>query len=230
MAGINKLGVTGPTLPSIYAGLTTPHASRPYVPCLLLKAVGWVESNGWQQFNAPYGQFGLTVIAPDCGYGIMQITSGMSGGAGFDPYSVASSPTYNIGTGAKFLIEKWNSSIPPIGDNNPNIVEEWYYATWAYNGFSFINNPNNTAYSPNRTLWTCTYTNQNAGLWPYQEKVWGCMMFPPLDPLSTGTLWNAVSATLPNKTIVGNPPQTISTVPQPIHQSCSMVFLPLIQR
>jgi len=132
-AGINALGVNGPALPQIYSGRDNPHLVRPYVPCVLLKAIGWVESTGWKQFDAPYGQFGNTIIAPDCGYGIMQITSGMSGGADadFEPPRVVSSPDYNIGTGAKFLIEKWNSNIPSIGDNNPSIIEEWYYAVWA---------------------------------------------------------------------------------------------------
>jgi len=43
----------------------------------LLKAVGWVES-GWRQFD----NAGRPLVAPDFGYGIMQITSGMPGAFG----------------------------------------------------------------------------------------------------------------------------------------------------
>lgn len=107
-AGTNRLGSEGPDLPQIWKGYPPSEAKRisPYVPCILLKAIGYTESTGWKQFNANYGQEGWTVISQDCGYGIMQITSGMGGGAGFDPGRVAADPAYNIGTGARILIQK----------------------------------------------------------------------------------------------------------------------------
>lgn len=65
----------------------------------------------------------------------MQITSGMEGGAGFEPGRVTAEPAYNIGTGALFLIQKWNGLSVHIGNNNPYVAEDWYYAVWAYNGW-----------------------------------------------------------------------------------------------
>lgn len=66
-------------------------------------------------------QHGYTTIFHDpggsCGYGVMQITSGMGGGAGFDPNQVAAEYPYNIGTGARILIEKWNGLSHYISDN-----------------------------------------------------------------------------------------------------------------
>ena len=47
----------------------------------------------------------------------MQITSGMGGGAGFDPNRVAAEYPYNIGTGARILIEKGNGLSHYMGDN-----------------------------------------------------------------------------------------------------------------
>lgn len=109
-AGTNRLGDNGPDLPQIWKGYPPSQAKlvAPYVPCILLNAIGYTESTGWKQFDADYGQYGYTVISSDCGYGIMQITSGMGGGAGFEPSRVAAEPAYNIGTGALFLIQKWN--------------------------------------------------------------------------------------------------------------------------
>jgi hypothetical protein len=145
-AGTNRLGDEGPDLPQIWKGYPPSELQliAPYAPCVLLKGMGDTESYGWKQFEAGYGQFGYTVISDDCGYGIMQITSGMGGGAGFEPSRVAGEPAYNIGTGARILIEMWNSLDVYIGNNDPHMVEDWYYAVWAYNEGSVgpYNNPN----------------------------------------------------------------------------------------
>lgn len=234
-AATNRLGVTGPSIPRILVGRPNAVPAEPYVPCHIMKAVGWVESTGWLQFNASYNSTGLTVISFDCGYGIMQITSGMSGGAGFDPARVASSINYNIGTGARILVSSWNrSDIPPVGTNRPEFIENWYYAIWAYNGFVFDNNPNNPAFSPNRPRWACT--TQNASQWPYQEKVLGCVTFPPDDPLAVVqpgdprvTLWTPKLVTLPSRFDVSNPPQPLNDLSLR-NGSCTRVFLPLVRR
>lgn len=182
LAGTNRLGTSAPVLPSITKGYPTPTSIEPHVPCLLLKAVGAVETaqtrgraefDGWKQFNAAYGASGTTVIASDCGYGIMQITSGMDGSGGFSASRVAAEPKYNIGTAARILVEKWKST-PAVGTNNPYIMEHWYYAVWAYNSFSIENDPNNDRFMDSRPAWKCGRdANQNLDLWPYQEKVWG---------------------------------------------------------
>lgn len=231
-AATNRLGSLGPALPRILVGRPNAAPAEPYIPCHIIKAVGWVESTGWKQFNASYQSSGQTVVSFDCGYGIMQITSGMGGGDGFDPSRVASRPTYNIGTGALFLIRSWNrGDIPAIGTNDPEFIENWYYALWAYNGFVFANNPNNPNFSPTRPRWSCT--TQNANGWPYQEKVMGCVTFPPDDPLDTANpgeprvpLWTPKLVTLPTRFEVSNPPQPIDAL-SPLNGSCTTSALSL---
>ena len=234
-AGTNRLRTSGPTLPQINKGYPQFQQIDPYVPCILLKTMGAVETaqspgsiqfNGWKQFNANYGQTGATVIAPDCGYGIMQIISDMSGGAGFDPARVASESTYNIGTAARALIVKWNSVPNAIGDNDPYIVEDWYYAVWAYNGFTSLNDPADISRFPaGRTEWKCNRdASQNAIKWPYQEKVWGCSNNPPEYP--TGSpLWARVQLSLPRSQDVAFPPPPHIARPLPAHRSCSVTFV-----
>lgn len=228
-AGTNRLGNNGPSLPRINAGYPQFQPIDPYVPCILLKAIGWTESTGWKQFNANYGQTGSTIISFDCGYGIMQITSGMGGGSGFDPARVAADPTYNIGTGAQNLITKWNSISQSIGDNNPYVVEDWYYAVWAYNSFSNINNPNNSQYPINRSPWQCDNNSSTRSDYPYQELVWGCAANPPNDPtLPNKKLWVATPLTLPQRSLITNPPPAHIDTPLPSHRSCSATYIPLL--
>ena len=231
-ASTNRLGDEGPDLPQIWKGYPPSQAKRisPYVPCILLKAIGYTESSGWKQFDADYGQEGQTVISQDCGYGIMQITSGMGGGAGFDPGRVAAEPAYNIGTGARILIEKWNGLDYYIGNNNPHVVEDWYYAVWAYNGWGWVNNPNNLDKYPNvgRIPWACgTDPSQSRSDYPYQELIWGCAANPP-----GSEFWDVTPLTLPLRedlyTYEGGPPPTHIDTPQPSHGSCSVVYLPAV--
>jgi hypothetical protein len=231
-AGTNRLGNEGPNLPQIWKGYPPSQAKlvSPYVPCILLKAIGYTESAGWKQFAAEYGQYGYTVISASCGYGIMQITSGMGGGAGFDPSRVAAEPAYNIGTGARILIQKWNSLNVYIGNNNPYVVEDWYYAVWAYNGWGWVNNPNRNCPDSNPN---CGYAfnpfrppfdgSQPRSWYPYQEIVWGYAAHPP-----GAEFWEAVPLTLPPRQSITNPPPTHIDTPQPSHGSCSVVYLPTV--
>ena len=224
-AGTNRLGTESPDLPQIWKGYPPAEAELipPYAPCILLKAIGYTESTGWKQFNADYGQYGDTVISFDCGYGIMQITSGMGGGAGFDPSRVAAEPAYNIGTGALILIQKWNWLDYYIGNNNPRVVEDWYYAVWAYNGWGWVNNPNNLDYPWPRDAWQCGQnSSQRREDWPYQELIWGCAANPP-----GAESWEAMPLTLPDRAdLNSDPPPTHIDTPQPSHGSCSVVYLP----
>jgi len=228
LAGRNQLGDLGPPLPPVNYGMPpnmTQISGR--VPCILLKAIGYTESV-WKQFVADYGQTGPTLISFDCGYGIMQITSYMSGGGGFDPPRVAAEPTYNIGTGARILIQKWNV-VPFIGENDPWVAEEWYYATWAYNGWGWVNNPNNPRFPPNRPPWTGA-PGQNRADYPYQELVWGYAGHPP-----SGSFWEAVPLTLPPREWITDPPPYWIPRPAPWHvYTCGVLptraFMPLIGR
>jgi len=224
-AGTNRLADEGPDLPQIWKGYPPSEAQliAPYAPCVLLKGMGDTESYGWKQFNADYGQYGYTVISDDCGYGIMQITSGMEGGAGFEPSRVAAEPTYNIGTGARILIEKWNTRNVYIGNRDPHVVEDWYYAVWAYNYWGWVNNPNNNClptwfpgcggFKADRPPFDGT---QDRRWYPYQELVWGYASVN-----YTGS-WLTLP---PRESITDPPPEHIET-PQPSHRSCSVVGVP----
>lgn len=189
-AASNTLGSDGPDLGMIGMGRpSTPGAAR--FPCALLAAIGQTESS-WRQFSSvgTCGGTGPTLISFDCGYGIMQITSGMDGSGGFEPARVAADSVYNIGTGARILGQKWRTT-PFIGDNNPDIIECWYYATWAYNGFSYINNPHNPRYPASRV----PFRSEGSGArsdYPYQEIVWGYLRKPIADR------WPVIEVSYPN--------------------------------
>jgi len=229
-AGTNKLGSAAPPLPQIYKGYPTYTKIPGIVPCDLLKAVAYVES-GWKQFNAVFGQVGPTLISFDCGFGAMQITTGMRISdpmPNWDPARVASEVEYNIGTGALFLVSKWNAVPNFIGDNNPFIIEDWYYALWAYNGFSYVNNPNNQKYPADRTPFNGT---QPRSQYPYQELVYGYLANPP--KYNNIPYWNAISATLPDRKLIGEIPPRWIPRPAPYHFSCGLDFsnfLPVIFR
>lgn len=171
------------------------------VPPTILKAVGWVESN-WHQFTSQ----GLPLVSFDFGYGIMQITSGMAGAFGnvrgeIDPQvqsRIASDYEYNIAYGAQVLAAKW-ATVPQIGDGKPAEVENWYYALWAYNGWGWVNNPNNPRFSRSGT------PAINAVGFPYQERVLYLVAHPPRDA-NGSPLWPAVKVTLPSRKQIGEHP------------------------
>ena len=90
---------------------------------------------------------------------------------------ITTSFTHNIAFGAKTLIAKWNAT-PWVVDGsniqNPNYLESWYYAVWAYNGFASSNNPAN--YSSLRGEYSCNNAdgfNHDRRQFPYQELVFG---------------------------------------------------------
>ncbi|MEM1035000.1 MAG: transglycosylase SLT domain-containing protein, partial [Myxococcota bacterium] len=176
--GPAEWGDAGPSVIDLEVGCNTPEPPADQAarfPCELLTAIAQVES-GWRQFcgpTTPSDQVGgpsRTIISFDCGYGIAQVTSGMRIGEtpSYDRERVASDPTYNLATGTRILAEKW-SITDCVGDRRAITLEHWYSATWAYNGLSTINNPNNPNFDPNRGV----YDPVNGGSRPYQEKVWG---------------------------------------------------------
>jgi hypothetical protein len=179
-------------------GLPPSSGPPPQVPASLLKALGWVES-GWQQFTAQ----GRPLLSFDFGYGIMQITSGMAGAFGnatgsIDPTvqsEIASDFRANIAYGARVLARKW-AATPRIGNGDPAVVENWYYAVWAYNGWGWVNNPNNPRFGRSGTPAT------NPSGFPYQEDVLYLVAHPPLD--SQGDpLWQPVPVSLPARSTIG---------------------------
>lgn len=250
LAGQNLLSTSGssavaPPLPAVWAGYPPLKARliRGYVPCTLLKSIGYQESPGWKQFNAAFGANGYTVISSDCGYGIMQITGApiMTGEDGnVDRNRVAQEDVYNIGTGARVLAEKWNYLTAYIGDNNPRIAEHWYFAVWAYNGLTNDNNPNNNcpasdpecgyANNPNRPQFDGT---QPKSWYPYQELIWGYAANPPnYEPPENPTTeyWAANVLTLPDRDSITFPPPAHIPAPEPVHMDCSTLYIPTARK
>lgn len=125
------------------------------IPAEVFKAIAWQESkqadpdNGyvtnWRQFYK-----GQPLMSYDgVGVGVMQVSFDNTKPQSYNDrlkYDIE----FNIREGARILLEKWNlqnSSItyktPKVGDSSPVYLEHWYYAIWAYNGYSNINNPAN---------------------------------------------------------------------------------------
>lgn len=190
-----------------------------YVPPTLLKSISWLESLTQQGAQGlPFGAIGPALVSFDCGYGIAQVTSGMTSpeGEGGLPSSeqalVATHFAYNIGRGAAILIDKWNGApeARPIAgidsDADPRVVENWYFAVWGYNGFTGpganrSNHPLDPIYgSWPRTPYSCGPSTDGLGhnrsQYPYQELVYGCMAHPPR--VQGQELWKPIDASLPD--------------------------------
>jgi hypothetical protein len=207
-AAANQLGSEGPSMPNLTVGNPQSGSVPATFPCVLLKAIGYTESS-WTQFCAADGSSGPTIISFDCGYGVTQVTSGMSTGSmgvlSFNPARVASEADYNIGTGAGILAVKWLST-PSIGDNQPTILEDWYYATWAYNGFAYVNNPNNPDFPSGRPPFHSP-SGLSRGSYPYQELVWGYIAYP------AANLWEPIPVSYPSNAAIGSSPGDIADPP-----------------
>lgn len=112
------------------------------IPPAILKSIAYTESR-LKQFDyngdplKPYGEES---------YGIMQVN--LASATGYDTQNIKYDIRYNIEVGADILLSKWyyayaiNPVTPKIGDGDTKILENWYFAIWAYNGYSYINNPN----------------------------------------------------------------------------------------
>lgn len=195
------------------------NSSDVYIPPTLLKAISWIESVTSQgAANLPFGAIGPALVSFDCGYGIAQVTSGMTAPLGENSQPsdeqalVATHFAYNIGRGAAILLDKWNSapeSRPIAGtdtNSDPRIVENWYFAVWSYNGFTGpganrSNHPLDPIYGAwPRTPYSCGPQNDglshNRSRHPYQELVYGCMAHPP--EVRGRELWQPLEATLPD--------------------------------
>ena len=194
-------GPAGPAVPDIAQGCGAPEATHDVparFPCEILEGIAMQES-GWRQFCVPespadqVGGASRTIIAFDCGYGVGQVTSGMHVGEtpAFDRARVASDPTYNLATSTQIVAAKWRAT-KCVGDNQPTIIEDWYSATWAYNGLAYINNPTNPNYDPNRGVWNPAI----GGAAPYQEKVFGWIEH-------TGGRWPATQLAYPKLAEIG---------------------------
>ena len=180
---------TNPPVTYIRASLKAA-ALRYNIPSVILMAIAYQET-GWRQFDAN-GNTVLGSNATSQDIGIMQINSSGRN----DIARLMTDIDYNIDTGAKMLDGKWKLT-PGIGDRDRNVLENWYYAIWAYNGFSSTNNPN------------------TIGGRHFQDGILALMARQVLG--SDGQpLWPPVAVTLPNPLIVASPVGWIPT-PQPMH-------------
>ena len=111
-------------------------AEKRAIPSILLKAIARVESC-YEHYNKD-GSPKITGTS----IGLMQINN-RSGG--YDSEKLKYDIMYNIEAGADVLLSKWNMSsnnkVSSVGNMDPNILENWYFALWAYNGWVGSNNP-----------------------------------------------------------------------------------------
>lgn len=111
-------------------------ALRRGIPSIIMKSIARVESS-FTQFTSKGNPF----ISSTNDIGVMQINSRSN----FDRNLLKYDIDYNIEAGANMLLYKWDyvkNTLPSIGDMDPNVLENWYFVLWAYNGWSKVNNPN----------------------------------------------------------------------------------------
>lgn len=179
------------------------------VPAELVHAIGWIESRLNQAAgNVPYETVGPVLTSSSCAYGIMQVASFFSN-EGDTPSRaetlVGTHYAYNIAAGLRILVDKWNTEFfPQIGAAEPSFIESWYYATWAYNGWAFVNHPAGTEVDPFRTPYDC---NGPYNGYPYQELVLGCVVNPP--EVDGVQLWAPRAVSLPNLATMALPGQPL---------------------
>jgi hypothetical protein len=194
--------------PGVCTGGMSPRVPA-HAPCPLVKAIFAIEGS-WRQFDGT----SCTLVSFDCGYGIGQVTSGMRTSdplPTWEPARVASSLAYNASIGLSILMSKWQS-VPCVGGNDPDVIEDWYFATWAYNGWVYNNNPNNPRFDPARPPFRLGLTRGN---YPYQELVWGVLRTPY--DTGDGPWWPAVAVSYPDRAMISNPPRNIAR-PLPEHR------------
>ncbi len=186
-------------LPALTIGEDRIEVPSAAIPPQILYAIAWVESRMAQAaYEVDWGTLGAPNLSFDCGYGIMQITSSINNDGGLPSrYEalVGSHFAYNIAAGARILAEKWNDAFFPIvGTHDPNFIESWYYALWAYNGWAGINHPQHPSKPPGRGIYGCD--EERRWEFTYPELVLGCVINPPV--VLGSRLWDPLLISLPN--------------------------------
>lgn len=190
-------------------------------PATLLKAIAWVESS-WRHAGAEVerGQSGWAVLSTSCAVGVMQVLSGMPVREPADARQqvIGSDHVANIAAGTRILAEKWNSAptyIPVVRSRSPQILEDWYYAVWAYHCFGprcteigLRDNPDDPTLTWPRPAYNSpeqigSGSRFSRSDYPYQELVYGLIRHPPI--VGGAPLWNALPVVLPPKGVVGFP-------------------------
>lgn len=163
------------------------------IPSAILKALAFVET-GWRQWDRN-GNVVTNYAGPRPNIGIMQIAS-------YDPADTETvnklkyNIDFNIAYGADILNAKWEM-VPKIGDGDRNKLENWYFAIWAYNGWSKANNPNTAA---------------SRGRLAYQDKVLkyaGLEYYPGVTPVEITPIPKSLlpAGTIPGKSVAWDTPE-----------------------
>jgi hypothetical protein len=198
-----------------------PQIAPPYIPVTVLKAVGWIESS-WRQatYAVPRGSSGVTITSSSCAYGLMQILTGMqiSGQPTARQQAIGTDYQANIAAGAQLLLAKWNMApdrLPVYGRRDPHIIEDWYFALWAYHcygdtcsKYNVHNNPDDPVLKWPRPMFGSPEQQNSKGAftaadYPYQELVYGLVANPPV--VDGAPLWPAIPVALPPHGSVGFP-------------------------
>ncbi|WP_258725777.1 SGNH/GDSL hydrolase family protein [Cellulomonas sp. NS3] len=162
--------------------------------------------------SSPDDRWAVRWSKSDCGYGVGQITDGMRLAAFNEvgkPQAYAHSTqraialdyTVNVALAVRMLAQKWNQTRAAglvVNDGNPARIENWFFATWAYNsgfypesakatenrngawGVGWSNNPANPSYNPTRKMFGRSSADAaKPQEWPYPEKVMGWAAYPP---------------------------------------------------
>ncbi len=111
-------------------------AAKRAIPSVILKSIARVESV-YEHFNSD----GSPKISGSS-IGLMQVNN-IQGG--YDSGKLKYDILYNIEAGADVLLNKWSmssyQSVSCVGNMDPDVLENWYFALWAYNGWAQSNNP-----------------------------------------------------------------------------------------
>jgi hypothetical protein len=190
-----------------------------YIPPTVLKSIAWYESR-WQQatWSVSRGNHGRTITSSECAYGVLQVLTGMEHISAPDQRQnlIGSDFLHNAAAGAQILLEKWNhapQTLPIYGRRDPRIIEDWYFALWAYHCFGDIcarydvhNNPDDPALRWPRPMYgSQAYTDGpfTHADYPYQEVIFGQIANPPVQ--AGAPLWQAIPVLLPPHGTVGFP-------------------------
>ncbi|MFI5693707.1 SGNH/GDSL hydrolase family protein [Kribbella sp. NPDC051586] len=223
-----------------------------FIPAQIMLGITAQESNmsqaSWHAMSGEYGNplvgdyygnksqsWGIDFSKADCGYGISQVTDGMRLAdtklTSMQKTAVALDYATNIAAGVQILEQKWNELYSHgmlVNGGDPQWIENWYLALWAYNsgyhplgdpktdgtvsGLGWLNNPANPRYPQDR-LPFLEYTYSDAAHpqnWPYQEKVIGWAGHP-IDTLDGTGYRPAWWLTVDDRRAAQPPPKVLCT-------------------
>ena len=193
-------------------------ANKYNIPPVLLKAIAQQESSWYQYQHDASGQpltdKPLMSLLDGRGIGIMQITPGLS-----DPYyteaikvKLKNDIDYNIERGCQILNQKWQY-YPKIENGDRNVLENWYFAVWGYNGWVAKNNPNfytgKDAYQ-DRVFWYMGWKYNSAITFAPGATKLSKSLLPPVNPPSLASFWSTPTPTHAGDLLI-NPSSLISS-------------------